>query len=259
LEKIMKRIEFSETTVVPEYQAMRAEIILRLGFQQQLLNLSLITIGFLVPISGLFAVSAIDPRGVLLLLLVGPIVSAFLQLIYIKQFIYIQQLSSYIVSGLGLAQTPVFSGWEKHLNSKLIKPRLVNTILGFTGGAEALFPSIAGGVYLVVFSAAAYTKVSNPSLATVLILGGGAVFDSILLLTGFIIFLIVRIWGHNLRIKTEKSLLLYSTPESGDTAPSSCYHVASYGSTRHWGCRARGVNKGTQSFIGRVLLPRSHS
>jgi hypothetical protein len=58
----MENIEVSQATVIAEYQAMRAEILLRLGFQQQLLNLTLITIGFIVPISGLFVVNTIDPR-----------------------------------------------------------------------------------------------------------------------------------------------------------------------------------------------------
>jgi hypothetical protein len=203
----MKKIEVSDQTVIAEYQAIRAEILLRLGFQQQLLNLSLITIGFIVPISSLLAIHTIDPRSVLLLLLIGPIVSVFLQLIYLKQIIYIQQLASYIVYGLGSVQSPVFSGWEKHLNSKLIKPPLVHRALAITGAAEALFPSIAGVLYWLVFEAA-FTKLDNPSLTTVFVLQGGAVFDGILLSAVVVICWFVRSRGRDQRINTEKSLLL---------------------------------------------------
>ena len=209
----MKKAEVSEATVIAEYQAIRAEILLRLGFQQQLLNLSLISIGFIVPISGLFGVKAVDSRGVLALLFIGPIVSVFLQLIYLKHFIYIQQLASYIANGLGSVQAldtslpknviPVFSGWEKHLNSKLIKPPQVDLALGVIGGAEAAFPSIAGVLYLVVFIAAGLIQVSKPSSTTFLVLG--AVFDGFLLLAVLLIIWVVRTRQHDLRIKVEES------------------------------------------------------
>jgi hypothetical protein len=210
----MKSIGMSEATVVAEYEALRDEILLRLEFQQHLINYSLIATGLIVPIMGLFGISSVDPHGVMALLLIGPIVSVFLQLIYLKQYAYIQQLSSYITSSLGLGQAldtslsregiPPFSGWEKHLNTKLIKPRVVDAAIAVTGFAEGTFPTIGGILYLLAFFAAVIAQATSLDLVALLIGIIWVTIDIILLLAVILISVFARSWGTDLRMKAEK-------------------------------------------------------
>jgi hypothetical protein len=211
----MKTLEISEATIIAEYEALRDEILLRLSFQQQLLNHSLVSAGLIVPIVGLFGVSSIDPHGVLALLLIGPIVSVFLQLIYLKQYVYFQQLASYIASTLGPTQIsgeslenkgiPLFSGWERYLNRKLIKSRLVDSAMIFTGFAEGSFPAITGLLYLLAFAASLVAQANDLNLLIIFVLVGWGVLDLLFLVIVFVISWFVRGWGSDLRIEAEES------------------------------------------------------
>jgi len=82
-----------------EYDAIRDEILLRLGFQQQIIQYSFLVIGLLAALLSLR--SYIDPHGLLAAMLVGPIICIFLQLAYFKQHVFIELLSSYIAADLG--------------------------------------------------------------------------------------------------------------------------------------------------------------
>lgn len=211
-----KNVEVSETTVVAEYQALRAEILARLGFQQQLVNYSLIATGLIVPIVGLIAVRAISLPGVLALLLIGPLVNMFLELIYLKHYVYIQSMANYITMRLGLTQSlgdsrqdhqvPVFSGWETHLTTQLIKPPLVDISVAFTGFAEGLFPGIGGVLYLLAFAASMCAQASTLTLGWQIALWSWAALDLLLLTGVFIVSGFVRVWGRQLRTDAEEAL-----------------------------------------------------
>lgn len=211
----MKPVELSEAVVIAEYQAVRAEILLRLQFQQQLLYYSLLGVGLIAPIVGLFALSAINPQGVLTLLLLGSIASTLLQLIYIKQYVYVQQLSYYIANKLGVAysldessprdEIPVFSGWERHLNSKLIKPHLVDLAIAITGAAESTFPLIGGILYLITYIAS-ISQVSQLKALPLITFTVWAVFDATLIFIALLVSFAVRGWGRDLRVNKQESL-----------------------------------------------------
>ena len=132
-----------------EYEALRAEILLRLTFQQQLLSYSLVTIGLLGPIFGLVAATGlVSTQGVLALLLLGPLMAAALQLNYLKQHIYIQTIGRYISTGLGAK----LFGWERYLTRSLIRPHSTDRVHIMLDSAEAFVPSIAAIPFLLAFA-----------------------------------------------------------------------------------------------------------
>lgn len=150
--------------MVTEYEAIRAEILLRLGFQQQIINFSVAVLAGLAPIVAVK--SSVDIMLLLTMLLLGPIASGFLALVYIKQHIFIDRLARYISEELGFIthdeagvkdfhDGPVwgrpFKGWEKWL-SKMYREGEWKRLLSVVGLAEGFFPILVGGVYLAVFA-----------------------------------------------------------------------------------------------------------
>lgn len=143
-----------------EYDAARAEILLRLGFQQQMINYSFVVAGLLAPI---LALTQIFGAAITLpILLLGPLACVFLELVYIKHSMYIDLLARYIAQELkadvklGADLPPVtvrpFQGWEHYL-ARHRADKSLNSFTTLLGYAEAGFPALVGAVYLVGFVA----------------------------------------------------------------------------------------------------------
>lgn len=211
----MNLIAPSEATAISEYEALRDEILLRLGFQQQLLNYSFIAAGLIVPIVGLLAVVSI--RSVAALLLIGPVVAIALQFVYVKQYIYIQTLATYISSELGVGvlspttslrveHPTAFGGWERYLNEQLIRPRLADLLLILIDVAEGLFPLLIGILFLVPFYILVITCPLQMSASRELFpLKVWAAIDSALILFAFCASAYVRHWGRQRRLQVDGS------------------------------------------------------
>lgn len=138
-----------------EFSALREEILFRLKFQESIINYSLILLGLLAPVVALLkgqitsSDQVVSVEGVQFALLLGPILSIMLQLIYLKQYMYFQQIAQYIKSRLGETlgeelKLP-FAGWENYLNDTLIKA-WQSKVVGF---AEGIFVLLVGLAYIL--------------------------------------------------------------------------------------------------------------
>ena len=133
---------------------------MRLGFQQQVTNYSLVVAGLIAPVLAL--AEEVGQSAVLPVLLVGPILCIFLQLTYIKQHVFIDLLSSYISTQLGISGQPAsdkvmkgslpFAGWERFL-SRLYTDSRLNRYTAVLGYAEGGFPTLVAVLYLIAFLA----------------------------------------------------------------------------------------------------------
>jgi hypothetical protein len=70
--------------LITEYNALREEILFRLRVQQDMINYSLLFVGFVATI---LTIQDLDIGAILIVLLFGPLVGIFLALIYLKQHI----------------------------------------------------------------------------------------------------------------------------------------------------------------------------
>lgn len=137
--------------ILAEYYSLREEIIFRLRFQETLINYSLVLLGLLAPLITLYYQSGglITTSTISYALLLGPFLGIFLQLIYLKQYMYFQQIAFYIKEELGgptgVDGLPPFSKWERHLNDTLVKDWRAKLV----GAAEGLFAPLVGGIYLL--------------------------------------------------------------------------------------------------------------
>ncbi len=139
--------------IVAEYAALREEILFRLRVQQDMISYSFLAAGFLATLLGV----NIDPRMRLVIILMGPIMCVFLQLIYTKQHLFVELLAKYVSTELGIESAPAnslsrnnsapFDGWEDYLSSFYIHSRL-NLYSKILGYAEGGFPTLVGLLFL---------------------------------------------------------------------------------------------------------------
>lgn len=166
-----------ETLVVlAEYEALRQEILFRLGAQQNLLQYTVLVGGAPVPIIGFF--TNFEPLGLReivvplsYLLLIPAILCLFLQLTYLKHHLYIHLLSLYIDKELSIRltedtadlarfphkpgtaahelQARIFAGWEIHLTQTMMDDTLSKGLAAVLGLAEGYFASAVGMFYVI--------------------------------------------------------------------------------------------------------------
>lgn len=162
-----------------EYGALRQEIVLRLQAQQNLIQYTVIVAGLPIPL--LAAILQASNAGiplvtqffvVMALLLAPPVVCVFLQMVYLKQHLYLSLMALYIQNELGPTlfgrtrglhtrfpiagptknELPerllIFSGWEDHLTDSAMNTRGAIWLSRLLAVAEGEFPAIAGFVYL---------------------------------------------------------------------------------------------------------------
>ena len=142
-----------------EYSALREEILFRLRVQQDMINYSLLFVGFMATV---LAIQGLDPGAVLIVLLFGPLVGIFLALIYLKQHVFVEALAGYI-SKLGFRgpsdqcnspkEMRPFTGWEDYLTTNFYTHRLPTVLTGIIGLAEGLFPMLIGIVCWLLYVA----------------------------------------------------------------------------------------------------------
>jgi hypothetical protein len=147
-------------SIVVEYNALREEILFRLKVQQDVMNYSLLFVGFIVIT---LAIQGLDTGAVLILLLLGPLVGIFLAFVYLKQHLFIEALAGYISSqlrydtssekGVSTQQIRPFAGWEDHLTKSFYTGRLPILFTGILGLAEGLFPLLIGIACWLLFIA----------------------------------------------------------------------------------------------------------
>lgn len=136
---------------IAEYESLRNEITQRLGFQQQIINFTLVLAGLLVPLIIKFDYP--NEEIILALLLIGAFISLVLSFISLKQHIIIAQLSEYISREIKYENgKAIFEGWEKyHLDSKLRNHKICCVLSFLMGCADVGFSVIVGILYLVLF------------------------------------------------------------------------------------------------------------
>jgi hypothetical protein len=155
-----KTTEALPESIVVEYNALREEILFRLKVQQDVMNYSLLFVGF---IATTLAIQGLDTGAVLIVLLLGPLVGIFLAFVYLKQHIFIEALAGYISSqlsydtssekGASTQKICPFAGWEDHLTKSFYTDRLPTLFTGILELAEGLFPLLMGIACWLLFIA----------------------------------------------------------------------------------------------------------
>lgn len=190
--------------IISEYQAMREEILFRLKFQENIINYSFILLGLLAPALSLLEIGSLSVEGLLLAILVGPLVAVFLQSIYLKQYIYFQQLAHYIKTTLGKEisekNVPPLAGWEYYLDTVEIEPKgRLSFILGATEGGFSL---LVGAVYVFVTALFMFSNDVEFGEAHIALLVLGIL--GLIISVGMTFK--VRAWGQQLRLGGMESL-----------------------------------------------------
>ncbi len=134
--------EIAENEKIAEYKSLRNEMSKRLGFQQQLINFTLIVAG-LLPLVAKFP--SLKAQARLLSFLLGAFISLVLTFISLKQYIYIAQLDEYIKNNFP------FAVWNKcPMEEKTIRGHKIPWPLPLLMGCcETGFPAMISFIYLI--------------------------------------------------------------------------------------------------------------
>ena len=133
-------------SVIAEYSALREETLFRLGVQQQVINYSLLLVGFVVT---LLSIKDLDWGAVLVMLLLVPLVGILLTFIYLKQHMFVMTLDAYISTlSYTIRVSPEankdnalpFAGWRSYLNKMIYGQKLPSRFMRLFGPAEGGFP-----------------------------------------------------------------------------------------------------------------------
>lgn len=137
--------------LIAEYQAIRNEIIFRLEAQQNIISYSLLVAGILAPALGLS--NTLDIHVVLVVLLVGPIICALLQLTFLKHYLWITIDYRYLDYELGadVMGENVFRRRGIYIRKELYQNKLANIFSALLGFAEGFIPALVGFLYLFLF------------------------------------------------------------------------------------------------------------
>jgi hypothetical protein len=159
--RVMVTPDMQLNAATSEYGAIRSEILERLKFQQQVVQYSFLVAGLLAPI--LAFRNVIDVHFFLAILLIGPLICAFLLMIYIKHHLFLTELADYINSHIVVElhsddtsnkqEWVPFRGWEDYLTLSLYERALPNWVSSIIGFAEGGFSLIIAILYLVLFLA----------------------------------------------------------------------------------------------------------
>ncbi len=144
-------------TELAQYEAARAEILLRIKIQQDVINYCIAVGGLLAPLAGLRASIGAE---VVWLLLIGPLICVFLQVVYLKQHEYIQLLAAFIATRLSrsgssrgdmLPGLTRFASWEVYLTNSLDGHLAVRVLSKCLGLAEGGVFTLVAVLYLAAF------------------------------------------------------------------------------------------------------------
>jgi len=137
--------------LIAEYQAIRNEIIFRLEAQQNIISYSLLVAGILAPALGLS--NTLDIHIVLVVLLVGPIICALLQLTFLKHHLWITIDYRYLDYELGaeVMGENIFRRRGIYIRKELYQNKMANIFSALLGFAEGFIPTLVGFLYLFLF------------------------------------------------------------------------------------------------------------
>lgn len=182
-----------------QYEAARGEVLLRIKIQQDVINYAIVVAGLIAPLVGLKGTVGND---VLWLLLVGPLACVFLQIVYLKQHVYIQLLVGFIATRLSASTTDLnedsptltrFAGWEVYLTRALDGHPSVRILSKFLGLAEGGIFTLIAALYLVTFGVFAKSagllrhRLPQPLLS---LLVGDVAIVAVLALAGLVVQLL---------------------------------------------------------------------
>lgn len=185
-------------TKIAEYESLRNEISQRLGFQQQLINFTIIIAGLFPPLA-IFSKDTLGDQAKLAFFLLGAIISLVLAFVALKQHLYIVQLSEYISKKITENNNCIFAGWEEyHLAEKIRGNKICCLLSFFMGCCEVGFPAMISAIYLLGF----WFKMANLNFPLWSFVGIISILVAIALLIVVIAGIVINKWIRNLKTQS---------------------------------------------------------